>query len=82
MTKKTSASIDRIEGDYLVCISDENSEEILLKKSDFPLLREKDVIEIVFENGAPVSAKKNQAESKKRLENNSQRLRSLFNRNK
>ena len=82
MTKRISASIDRIEGEYLVCISDENSEEILLKKSDYPILHEKDVIEIVFENGSPVSAEKNQSESEKRLETNSQRLRSLFKRNK
>ena len=26
MTKKISASIDRIEGDYLICISDETSD--------------------------------------------------------
>ena len=82
MTRKISASVDKIEGDHIICINDENSEEILLKKSDFPLLREKDVIEIVFENGIPVLAKKNQDESEKRLEKNSQRLRSLFKRNK
>ena len=82
MTKKTCASVDRLEGDYIICISDENSEEILLKKSDYPLLCEKDVIEIVFENGTPVSVEKNQNESEKRLETNSQRLRNLFKRNK
>ncbi len=82
MTKKISASIDRIEGDYLICISDEASEEILLSKSNFPHFREKDIIEIVLENGLVISAEKNQVESERRLKNNSKRLRSLFDRNK
>ena len=78
MTKKISASVDRIEGNYLICINDENSEEILLSKSDFPFLREMDVIEILFENDSPVSAKKKHGESEERLKNNTQRLRNLF----
>ena len=82
MTKKISASIDRIEGEYLICISDETSEKILLSKSDFPHFREKDVIEIVLDGDDVISAEKNQAESERRLKNNSKRLRSLFDRNK
>ena len=82
MTKKINASIDRIEGDYLICISDETSEEILLSKSDFPHFREKDIIEIVLDGDDVISAEKNQAETERRLKNNSKRLRSLFDRNK
>ncbi len=82
METKRTAAVDRIEGEFIVCICDDNSEEIVLKKNDFPDLYESDVIEITFENNIPVSVTKSEEERKRRLAANKERLNRLFNRKK
>lgn len=82
MRTTRSAAIDRIEGEYIVCICDDNSEEIILKKCDYPDLCESDVIEITLEDNVPVSVTKSDEERQKRLSANKERLSRLFNRKK
>lgn len=82
MEIKRTAAIDRIEGECIVCICDDNCEEILLKKDEFPDLCERDVIEITFKNGIIMSVTNLGEERKRRLSKNKERLSGLFNRKK
>lgn len=78
MEFKRTAAIDRIEGECIVCICDDNCEEILLKKDEFPYLTECDVIEITFRDGLVVSVTKSDEERSRRLSKNKERLNRLF----
>jgi hypothetical protein len=82
MIIKKTAAIDREEGEFLVCIYDDSAEQFLLNKKDFPLLSERDIIEVCFEDEKLLSVTRLDIEREKRLKKNSERLARLFNKNK
>ena len=77
MKKVLRASLDRIENDVAVFISDEN-ETLNLNKSDIPLAKEGGVYELELDGNRLVRAEYLKDETEARLARAESRLRRLF----
>lgn len=80
--KIVRAAIDRIEEGWLVCIPDEGEGEYLLPAADYPAFRRYDVLDLSVSDGTVLSASLCEGEGERRLQQNQNRLRALFNRHK